>query len=124
MKMGNDYEKKDGSADNERGDNVCDKIIFMNFFAGWCSSSQSQGPIIEELKMKYGDKIEFRKIDVDDETTSNGSHLLDKYNVREIPTLIIEKDGKVLARFVGMTNIFILDKKIRELIGKRRYSRD
>lgn len=105
---------------SESSDNKLEnKIIFMNFFAGWCSSCQVQDSIIERLKIKFGDKIEFIKIDVDIDVYQ-GFKLIDKYNIRDIPTMIIEKDGKILARFVGVTDIFILDKKIREIIGKRK----
>lgn len=88
-----------------------DKIILMDFFAEWCQPCKIQDPIIEELKEKFGDKIEFKKIDVD-----NGGEFVDKYNIRAIPTLIIEKDGKIFEKYVGVTNLYVLEKKINEAL--------
>lgn len=91
-----------------------DKIIFIDFFASWCGPCKAQDPIIEELKSKFEKIVDFKKVDV-----NKDEELSDKYNVQEIPTLIIEKNGKLLARYVGVTNIYILEKKLKEIIGKR-----
>lgn len=88
-----------------------DKIILMDFFAEWCQPCKIQDPIIEELKEKFGDKIEFKKIDVDKD-----SKFVDKYNIRSIPTLIIEKDGKIFEKYIGVTNLHVLEKKINEAL--------
>lgn len=88
-----------------------DKIILMDFFAEWCQPCKIQDPIIEELKEKFGDKIEFKKIDVDKDRK-----FTDKYNIRAIPTLIIEKDGKIFEKYVGVTNLYVLEKKINEAL--------
>lgn len=88
-----------------------DKIILMDFFAEWCQPCKIQDTIIEELKEKFGDKIEFKKIDVDKDRK-----FTDKYNIRAIPTLIIEKDGKIFEKYVGVTNLYVLEKKINEAL--------
>lgn len=90
------------------------KIVLIDFFADWCSPCRMQDPIMEDLKKKYGDKVEFKKIDVDE----NGK-LADKYNVRSIPTLVIEKDEKILKKYVGVTGLKILEKDIEEALKQQ-----
>ncbi|MGZ4924740.1 MAG: thioredoxin family protein, partial [Halobacteriota archaeon] len=42
------------------------KPILMDFYADWCGPCKIQDPILEKLEEKLGDKIEFKKINVDD----------------------------------------------------------
>ena len=96
-------------------ENKVSKIVFMDFFAKWCGPCKIQDPIIEDLKKKFEEKVEFRKIDVDKDY-----EIADKYKVNAIPTIIIERDGKFWAKFVGLTKMHVLDKKIREIIGDKK----
>jgi len=63
-----------------------------------------QTPILEAFKEKHGDKVEIQKIDVD----ANGT-LANEYGIRVVPTLIIEKDGKVVQRIEGVADIATLE---------------
>ena len=67
------------------------KPVLMDFFAEWCGPCKRQGPILEDLKNKMGDSFELKKIDVD-----QNMELAQKYGIQVVPTLIIEKDGKVI----------------------------
>ena len=42
------------------------KPILLDFSATWCGPCRMQKPILEELEKKYGDKVEFKVIDVDE----------------------------------------------------------
>ncbi len=55
-------------------------------------------PVIEEMKQKYADKIEFIEINVDENSEESI-----KYMVASIPTYIILKDDKEVARTLGAT---------------------
>ena len=94
------------------------KVIVMDFMAEWCGPCKMQDPIMEELKEKFKDdpNVEFKKIDVDDED----SKLTDKYSIRAVPTLIIEKDGNLFAKYVGVTERHMLEKKIKEALEYKR----
>lgn len=86
-------------------------VVIIDFMAEWCGPCKMQDPVIEELKKIFGDKIEFRKIDVD----TNGA-LADKYKIMAVPTLVIEKDGEVFKRHVGLTKVQILEKEINDAL--------
>jgi thioredoxin 1 len=71
-----------------------------------------QTPIIEELAKTMGDAVEIRKVDVDQHMD-----LAEKYGIRVVPTLIIEKDGKVIQSLEGVTDATPLEKMLRPLVG-------
>jgi len=80
------------------------KLILMDFYADWCGPCKMQDPIIDELKKKFGDKVEFKKIDAD-----NNNELASKFTIHAIPTLVIEKDGTVFKRYTGLTQGKVLE---------------
>lgn len=70
-----------------------------------------QGPILEELKKKMGDSIEIKMIDVDQQMDK-----ANKYGIRVVPTLIIEKDGKIVRQLEGVTRAEALEQILRPLV--------
>jgi thioredoxin 1 len=88
------------------------KPVLMDFFAEWCGPCKRQTPILEELKKKMGDAIDLQKIDVDQHMD-----LAQKYGIQVVPTLIVEKDGKVIRTFEGVTSVETLESLLTTLIG-------
>lgn len=86
-------------------------ITLIDFMAEWCGPCKMQDPIIEKLKEKFDGKIEFKKVDIDE-----NSELADKYKIRAVPTLIIEKDGNVLQRYIGVTSLKTLERDIEDAL--------
>jgi thioredoxin 1 len=66
----------------------------LYFSAAWCGPCKQLAPVMERLKSEG--KINYRKIDVDSDTT-----LSPKYGVRNIPTLILLENGTETNRLVG-----------------------
>ncbi len=73
-----------------------DKLIIIDFWAEWCGPCKMIGPIIDQIGEEYADKVVVGKVDVDsnDDTTA-------KYGIRNIPTVLYIKDGKVVDKVVG-----------------------
>jgi len=71
-----------------------------------------QTPILEELGKKMGDAIEIKKVDVDQHPD-----LAEKYGIRVVPTLIIEKEGKIVQSMEGVTDVATLEKLLKPLVG-------
>ena len=88
------------------------KPILFDFFATWCGPCRMQTPIIEELAKKMGDAVEIRKIDVDAHMD-----LAEKYGIRVVPTLVIEKDGRVIQSMEGVTDLPTLENLLKPLVG-------
>ena len=87
------------------------KPVVLDFFAEWCGPCKRQGPYLEELKKNMGEKIEIQKIDVDEHMD-----LANKYGIRVVPTLVIEKDGKVVRTLEGVTSADSLESMLMPLV--------
>ena len=87
------------------------KPVLYDFFAEWCGPCRRQGPILEDLKKAMGDAIEIRKVDVDQQMD-----LAQKYAIQVVPTLIIEKDGKVIRMLEGVTGAEALKAILQPLV--------
>jgi len=70
--------------------------VFVDFWAEWCGSCRMVSPVVEELSIEYGDKVDFVKVNVD-----QNNDLTQKYNILSIPTLAIFKNGKIVSQQAG-----------------------
>jgi thioredoxin 1 len=75
------------------------KLVLMDFYADWCGPCRTQGPIFEDLARDLRDKAEFKKINVDKE----GDFAAEK-GIMVVPTIILEKDGAEVQRWMGVTS--------------------
>ena len=69
------------------------------------------GPILEEINQELNKKIRIVKVDVD-----SNSQTAMKYAIRSIPTLIIIKEGSVIAQHIGAASKAQLENFINENI--------
>ena len=67
------------------------KILY--FSAPWCGPCKQFAPIMEQI----GQTVPVEKINVDEQ-----SDLAATYGVRNVPTVLILKDGQVAQKFVGV----------------------
>lgn len=76
---------------------IASGLVLVDFWATWCPPCRIQGPIIEDLAADIGEVATISKLDVDDHRS-----VAAMYQVRNIPTLILFKDGEPVERFVGV----------------------
>ncbi|MVZ62776.1 thioredoxin [Sphingobacterium humi] len=73
------------------------KVVLVDFSAGWCGPCQMLAPILKEVKEELGEKLNIIKIDVD-----KNQALASKFQVQGVPTLILYKDGNQVWRQSGL----------------------
>jgi thioredoxin 1 len=75
-----------------------DKLVVVDFWAEWCGPCRMVGPILEELANENSNVI-IGKMNVDD-----NPEVPTQMGIRNIPTLLFFKGGKVVNKFVGATS--------------------
>ena len=73
-----------------------EKLVVVDLFAEWCGPCKVISPIIYEISIEFEKEISVGKVDVD-----NNSEIANKYNIRNIPTILFIKDGQVVDKLVG-----------------------
>ncbi len=70
--------------------------VIVDFWAPWCGPCRMMGPVFEKLSAGYTGKLKFGKLNADEQ-----EDIAREYEVRSIPCLVMLKNGKEVARFVG-----------------------
>jgi thioredoxin 1 len=86
-------------------------VTLVDFYADWCGPCKMIAPILEQLQPEYEGKVEIIKVDVDAE-----ENLAMRYKVMSIPTLLLLKNGKVIAQTMGFQSKAMLEKFIHQAL--------
>jgi thioredoxin 1 len=85
--------------------------VLLKFEAEWCGPCQAMKPMIQELAAEYAGKLTIATLDVD----QNGNTPY-RFGVRGIPTLMLFKNGQVVAQKVGLARkpdlVSLIDKQM------------
>ncbi|MCW4046957.1 MAG: thioredoxin [Candidatus Bathyarchaeota archaeon] len=73
------------------------KLVLVDFWAGWCGPCRALAPTIEELAKEYAGKVLVSKLDVDENPQT-----AEQFQVYSIPTLVLIKDCCEVERLVGL----------------------
>ena len=88
-------------------------VVMVDFWADWCQPCKILGPIVSEVADEIGDKAVVAKLDV-----QNNPKTSQELMIRNIPTIIIFKNGKPFKQFVGVKTKKVLLKALTEATTK------
>jgi thioredoxin 1 len=83
-------------------------ISLKDFYADWCGPCKTQDPILEEIVEDYSE-VSFEKVNVDEE-----QEIANEYQVRSLPTVVVENDDGIVQRFVGVTQRDDIEAALKE----------
>jgi thioredoxin 1 len=72
-------------------------LILVDFWAPWCGPCKLVAPTLNEIADEQKGRLRIGKVNVDQQQA-----LASKFKVRNIPTLVLLKNGKEVKRFIGV----------------------
>ncbi|GMT46073.1 MAG: thioredoxin [bacterium] len=83
-------------------------LWLVDFWAEWCTACIAQDKVYAKLSGLFGDKLRIGKINVSDNRL-----LADRFGVRNIPFLLLMKEGKITSQMPGIQSESYLINQIK-----------
>ncbi len=74
-----------------------DKPVLVDFWAVWCGPCKMLSPLVDTVATEYADKLIVAKMNVDE-----NPQIPQRFGIRGIPTLLLFKNGSLMAQKVGV----------------------
>ena len=88
------------------------KPFLIDFWAEWCGPCQILGPVLDKVADEYKEKIVFAKVNVDSAPVCS-----QKYQISQIPTVVLFKEGKPAGGFIGARPEEFIRQWLEEALG-------
>ncbi len=89
-----------------------DTLTLIDFFAQWCGPCQQMHTTLDLMQRNFNGRLELFKIDID---SPDAVHILRRYEIRSVPTMIFFRRGEILWRHSGMMSYDSLVRVIERL---------
>lgn len=86
------------------------KVVLVDFWASWCAPCKMMAPVLNDVSEELTGNANVGKVNVEEYQA-----LAQKYQIRNIPTMILFKNGKEVNRFVGVKNKEFLLQEINKI---------
>jgi thioredoxin 1 len=86
------------------------KVVLVDFWASWCAPCRMMAPVLNDVASELNGNSHVGKVDI-----QQYQSLAQKFQVRNIPTLILLKNGVEVNRFVGVKNKEFLINQINKV---------
>jgi thioredoxin 2 len=89
--------------------------VLVDLWAPWCGPCRMVSPALEQLARDLAGRVKLVKVNVDDAPA-----LSDRFAVRAVPTLLLLRDGEVIARQAGAAPAHVLRSWVQTALAGRR----
>lgn len=70
--------------------------VLLDFTATWCGPCKAVAPLVDQIATEFNGRLKVAKIDID-----NSPETPAQLGIRGVPTLVVFKNGREVARQVG-----------------------
>ncbi|OYN96771.1 thioredoxin [Enemella evansiae] len=88
-----------------------ERPVLVDYWAEWCSPCKQFEPILDELSYAYGDRMDFVKLDTDDNQVTPTN-----YAVKGLPTVHFFVDGELVQSLQGARTKATITRAIEEYV--------
>jgi thioredoxin 1 len=85
------------------------RLVLVDFWAAWCAPCRMMSPVLNDVSSKLPENSFVGKVNIEQYQS-----LAQKFQVRNIPTMILLRNGKEINRFVGVKSRDFLMEEFRK----------
>jgi thioredoxin 1 len=86
-----------------------DRLVLVDFWASWCAPCRMMAPVLNDVASELNGSSHVGKVNIEQYQS-----LAQKFQVRNIPTMILFRNGREINRFVGVKSKDYLLQQIRK----------
>jgi len=85
--------------------------LLVDFYTDWCEPCRIMAPIVEKLVAQMNQQLQIVKINTDDYPD-----LAEQHHIHVLPTLVLFKQGKPVARIEGIMSAEVVTQRLQGLV--------
>jgi len=82
--------------------------VFVDFWATWCGPCKVLEPVMKRFAEEFAGQYKVCKVDTDEAVKT-----VQKYKIKGVPTILLFKDGQMIAQKVGTIDFESLKKMVQ-----------